>query len=60
MLAAHVVSGCDTVATYFGIGKSSVLKVLKSGKYSLSTMGDPKVALDDIYQQASQFVLACY
>lgn len=33
LLAAHVLSGCDTVASYFGIGKGVVLKVLKAGNH---------------------------
>ena len=28
LLAAHGLTGCDTVATYFGIGKAAVLRVL--------------------------------
>ncbi|MES9879341.1 MAG: hypothetical protein ABW185_00475, partial [Sedimenticola sp.] len=31
LLAAHALSGCDTVASYFGIGKGKVLKVLRAG-----------------------------
>ena len=31
LLAAHALSGCDTVASYFGIGKGKVLKVLREG-----------------------------
>lgn len=31
LLAAHALSGCDTVASYFGIGKGKVLKVLRTG-----------------------------
>jgi len=29
--AAHALSGCDTVGQCFGVGKSTVIKVLKSG-----------------------------
>ena len=31
LLAAHALSGCDTVASYYGIGKGKVLKVLRGG-----------------------------
>ena len=34
LLAAHALSGCDTVASYFGIGKIKVLKVLQAGRLS--------------------------
>ncbi|KAI9514585.1 hypothetical protein NQZ68_032226 [Dissostichus eleginoides] len=35
LLPAHAISGCDTVASYYGLGKGSVIKVLKAG-YELS------------------------
>ena len=31
LLSAHALSGCDTVASYFGIGKTKVVKVLEAG-----------------------------
>ena len=31
ILPAHALSGCDTVASYFGIGKATVAKILRSG-----------------------------
>ena len=34
-LAAHVLTGCDTVATCYGIGKGTELKVLRAGWYLL-------------------------
>ena len=52
LLAAHAVSGCDTVASYFGIGKVKVLKVIQTGNIYLYI--DPKLItschshLDDI------------
>ena len=36
LLAAHGLSGCDTVAPCYGIGKMKVLKTLKQGNYSLT------------------------
>ena len=35
LMAAHGLTGCDTVATYFGIGKGITLKILRSGLYTL-------------------------
>ena len=32
LLAAHALSGCDTVGSYFDIGKSTVIKIVKSGQ----------------------------
>ena len=37
--AAHALSGCDTVPTYFGIGKGTVLKNLIAAPNSLSWFG---------------------
>ena len=31
LLAAHALTGCDTVASYYGIGKGTALKVLREG-----------------------------
>ena len=34
VLAAHGLTGCDRVATYFGIGKAAALRVLVSGVHA--------------------------
>ena len=60
LLAAHGLTGCDTVAPYFGIGKSVALNVLRSGVHSLSSIGDTNCTLSDIMNQATQYILACY
>ena len=39
LLACHALSGCDTVACYFGIGKVKALKTLRAG-FSLSCLSD--------------------
>ena len=31
LLPAHAISGCDTVGAYHGIGKGTVVKMLKLG-----------------------------
>ncbi len=36
LLAVHGLTGCDTVAMYHGIGKGVALKILRSGKLSIS------------------------
>ena len=50
------VTGCDTVATYQGIGKGMALRVLMSGKHSLSNVGDVNSSLDDVLKQATPFI----
>ena len=59
ILAAHAVSGCDTVACYYGIGKGKVLKVLKSG-LTLNAVGDIHAQTNDIIQETTTFVSTCY
>jgi len=44
LLAAHALSGCETVASCFGIGKGTVLKKLRSG-LSLSYIGNTDIPL---------------
>ncbi|KAG0723713.1 hypothetical protein GWK47_042084 [Chionoecetes opilio] len=58
ILAAHALSGCDTVACCFGIGKSTVLKVVRSGLLSL--LGQSDAPLPSVIQQATKFMTACY
>ena len=38
ILPVHALSGCDTVASYFGIGKTTVLKTLRSGHNTVLIM----------------------
>ena len=60
LLAAHGLTGCDTVATYFGIRKAAALRVLTSGVHALTYVGDRRRILTEITAQATPFILACY
>ena len=40
LLAAHGLTGCDTVAAYFGNGKAAALIVLTSGVHALTYVGN--------------------
>ena len=33
LLEAHIISGCDAVCSYHGIGKSTILSVVRDSKY---------------------------
>ena len=46
--ASHALSGCDTVPTFFGIGKGTVLKNLIAAPNSLSLFGCIDAPLSDI------------
>ena len=58
ILPAHALSGCDTVASYFGLGKGTVVKVLKAG-YDLSAMGNMDAPFHRVIEQATAFISAC-
>ncbi len=57
VLSAHGLSGCDTVATYFGIEKLTVLKILKKEMYILSKVDDIRSSLPDVIDQSTAFML---
>ena len=59
LLPAHALSGCDTVASYFGIGKGMVIKTLKDC-HELSAIGNSAARLEEVIQQATRFISACY
>ena len=59
LLPAHAISGCDTVACYFGIGKGAVVKVLKTG-FHFNFLGNSKSRMEDVFTEASNFILSCY
>ena len=60
LLAAHGLSGCDTVTPCYGIGKMKILKTLKQGNHSLSCLGDSNANWPDVVKQATSLMLACY
>ena len=60
MLAAHGLTGCDTVATYHGIGKCVALKVLRSETLSPSKVGDMTLSVEEAHEQSTSFMLFCY
>ena len=60
LLAAHGLTGCDTVTTYFGIGKAAALRVLTSGVHRLTYVGDTSRIMSEVTAQATPFIVACY
>jgi hypothetical protein len=59
ILPAHALSGCDTVACCFGIGKGTILKVVRSG-LSLSLLCQLDAPMATVIKQATAFMIACY
>ena len=60
ILASHALTGCDTVACYYGIGKGTALKVLRAGQHSLSLLGCIESPIESVIAQATSFMSACY
>lgn len=60
LLGVHALSGCDTVPTYYGIGKGTVLRALEAAPDSLSSLGCLNAPLSDVIDQATQFIGSCY
>jgi len=60
MLAIHGLSGADNVATLHGIGKATVIKVSKTGRFSLSKLGVDKADMKSVEAEARNFICAAY
>ncbi len=59
VLAAHALSGCDTVACLYGNGKARAIKVLQKG-CTLLNLGNPNAHISDVITEATLFVAATY
>ena len=61
LLATHGLTGCDTVASYFGVSKVAALKVLRHDQRSLNLLGNTGgPPFSEVVEQATHFMLACY
>ena len=58
LLAAHALSGCDTVPRMVGIGKSKAITALK--KMPLTYIGRKEASEDDYMLEGKRFVALCY
>ena len=56
LLAGHALSGCDTVAACYGIGKGKMLKVLRKRV----SLGNIQADWSGVMAQATQFTAECY
>ena len=55
--ANHGLSGADTVASLHGIGKATVIKVSKTGRFSLSKVGDVTADMKSVSVSYSPFIV---
>ena len=59
ILTGHALSGCDTVAACFGVGKGKMLKALNSG-VSVDMISNIQADWSDVMKQATKFTASCY
>ena len=59
IVAAHSLSGCDSVSVMHGNGKGTALKVLRAG-HQLKVIGQQNASLTSVFTEAFNFVAACY
>ena len=60
LMAVLGLTGCDTVATYHGIGKSVALKVIRPGRLPLSEVGGITFSVEEALVQSAPVMLIGY
>ena len=58
ILAGHALSGCDTVPQFFGIGKKTVIKQLRT--HQLAKHGEASILHTELFLECKEFITACY
>ncbi len=59
VLALHAISGCDTVAATYGVGKVTAISVAKKG-LKLDTVGKVDGDMKQVETEAIAFMVACH
>ena len=59
VLAVHAISGCDTVAAIYGVGKVTAISVAKKG-FKLNSIGKVGADMKQVEREATAFIAACY
>ena len=59
LLALHALTGCDSVAATYGVGKTKAIAVARKG-YTLDQLGKPLANIVEVTEQATAFMGACY
>ena len=57
-LSMHALTGCDSVAAIYGLGKTKTITVARKG-YTLDLLGQPMADIDKVVKQATVFIAAC-
>ena len=58
--AAHALTGCDTTASYHGIGKATAVKILRKPETKLDSVGEVNADMKLVIEESTKFVGACY
>ena len=58
--AAHALSGSDTTACHYGIGKTTVVNILRTKLVTLSSIGDLTAQFEDVLKEVTNSISACY
>ena len=59
LLAAHALTGCDTVSSFAGLGKTTVMKKLQA-YFNNVDLGNPDSLLDDVVRSVAKFIAPFY
>ena len=59
ILPLHALTGCDSFAATYGLGKTEAITVARKG-YTLDLLGQPMADIDKVVKQATVFIAACY
>ena len=58
ILPLRALTGCDSVAATYGLGKTKAITVARKG-YTLDLLGQPMADIDKVVKQATVFIAAC-
>jgi len=58
VLALHALTGCDSVAATYGIGKTKAIKVSRQG-HALDQLDQSTADFTDVVKQSTDFMAAC-
>ena len=56
LLAAHALTGCDTTACLYGLGKGTMLKVLKTKAVSIASIGNVLCDFSEVSKVSTNFI----
>ena len=60
ILQVHAITGCDTVNSFYGIGKPTALAAARTGEYLLTELGSLNASINDVITEGTKFISACY